>query len=74
MKAARLTLSVFLIVLLSFSSGGSFAKSLKEIYRDSSDSVMLLIANVSDDKFATGTAFAIDSEGTFLTAYHVIEE
>lgn len=35
---------------------------------------MLLIANVSEDKFATGTAFAIDSEGTFLTAFHVIEE
>jgi Trypsin-like peptidase domain len=49
-------------------------KTPKDIYRDNKDSVLLVIANESNNKFASGTGFAIDNEGHFLTAAHVIED
>ncbi len=48
------------------------AKTAKEIYRDYKDSVVLISVEEENGSASTGTAFAIDNEGTFLTAAHVI--
>ncbi len=54
-------------------SSPTVSKTPKDIYRDNKDSVLLVIANESDNKFSSGTGFAIDNDGHFLTAAHVIE-
>jgi hypothetical protein len=51
----------------------SEAKTPKEIYRDSKDSVFLLVSIEEKGKFSTGSAFAI-SKHEILTAAHVVED
>jgi len=50
------------------------SKTSKEIYRENKGSVLLVVTNDKDSKVSTGTAFAIDSEGSFLTAAHILED
>jgi S1-C subfamily serine protease len=68
-----LVLGLLLSVQFAFVQS-SWSKDLKDIYTHSTDSVLLVVSSLKGDKFATGTAFAIDDKGTFLTAYHVIED
>ena len=49
------------------------AQTIKEIYREYQDSVLLVSVTEKDGKSSHGTAFAIDEKGeTFLTAAHVL--
>lgn len=62
---------VILGIILFISSFVS-AKTPKEIYREYKDSVALILVEEDNGEASSGTAFAIDNEGTFLTAAHVI--
>ena len=65
--------SLFLLGILAFLVQGISAKTIKEIYREYKDSVVLLTVAEKNGKTSHGTAFAIDQKGeTFLTAAHVL--
>lgn len=70
----KLIWSFGLILLVNSMSFAAFSKTTKEIYRENKGSVLLVVSNDAEGIVSTGTAFAIDSEGNFLTAAHVIED
>jgi S1-C subfamily serine protease len=63
-------LKALMLVFLVFAHSVQ-AKTAKEIYRDYKDSVLLVRTQVAG-KTITGTAFAISSNGIFVTAAHVL--
>jgi hypothetical protein len=65
---------IILFICLGFYTQVAWAKTAKEIYRDYKDSVLLVVSEEDGGVISTGTAFAIDEDGTFLTAAHVIFE
>ncbi|MDJ0625215.1 MAG: serine protease [Candidatus Caenarcaniphilales bacterium] len=68
-----MSLLVGLLLLFSLLAQPSQPKNLKDIYKESRDSVLLLLAREKKNEVSTGTAFAIDAKGSFLTAWHIIE-
>ncbi len=62
----------FIINFLIFSGAAVQAKTPKEIYKSYKESVLLVLSKEDDGSSSSGTAFAIDNEGTFVTAAHVI--
>jgi V8-like Glu-specific endopeptidase len=73
MECSKWALVVAIIFnLFGLFNGQAEAKTPKEIYRDFKDSVLMVASKEADGNVSTGTAFAIDNDGTFVTAAHVV--
>jgi V8-like Glu-specific endopeptidase len=73
MKCSKWALVVAAVInLFGLFNGQAEAKTPKEIYRAYKDSVLMVASKESDGGTSTGTAFAIDNNGTFVTAAHVV--